>query len=45
MEHEYGLSIEKEFPKRKFDAVVKAVAHREFKDMELGDTIYDLNNK
>lgn len=45
VEHEYGLSIEKEFPKIKFDAIVKAVAHREFKDMELGDTIYDLNNK
>lgn len=45
VEHEYGLSIEKEFPKRKFDAIVKAVTHREFKDMELGDTIYDLNNK
>lgn len=45
VEHEYGLSIEKEYPKRKFDAIVKAVTHREFKDMELGDTIYDLNNK
>lgn len=35
VKHEYGLDIEKEFPKRKFDAVVLAVSHREFDGMNI----------
>ncbi len=34
VKHEYGVSLTKE-PKDKYDAVVLAVAHKEFKDMEI----------
>lgn len=33
--HEYGLSTTKALPKEKFDAVVLAVAHKEFLDLDL----------
>ncbi|MGB8375014.1 MAG: nucleotide sugar dehydrogenase [Salegentibacter sp.] len=48
VKHEYGLSTVKELPKAKFDAVVLAVAHKEFLEMDLdvlknGQTvIYDV---
>ena len=34
VKHEYGLEILTEMPKKKFDAVVLAVAHKEFRDMD-----------
>ena len=34
-EREYGLKITKELPKEKFDATILAVAHNEFKDMDI----------
>ncbi|RTE53798.1 nucleotide sugar dehydrogenase [Arenibacter aquaticus] len=46
--HEYGLTTTKELPKEKFDAVVLAVAHKEFLELELHDcctengVIYDV---
>ena len=35
VEHEYGLSITKNLPDEKFDAVVLTVAHQKFLEMEL----------
>ena len=35
VEHEYGLSITKNLPHEKFDAVVLTVAHQKFLEMEL----------
>lgn len=35
VEHEYGLSITKDLPNEKFDAVVLTVAHQKFLEMEL----------
>ena len=37
VEHEYGLETTTELPKKKFDAVVLAVAHKEFLQMNLDD--------
>ena len=34
VKHEYGLEILTEMPKKKFDAVVLAVAHKEFMEMD-----------
>lgn len=46
VEHEYGLDIETKLPNGKFDAVVLAVSHKEFKDLNSIDSelIYCLNN-
>lgn len=35
LKHEYGLQTINQLPQRKFDAVVLAVAHKEFLEMEL----------
>lgn len=35
MKHEYGIDIVNELPKDKFHAAIVAVAHREFRDMEV----------
>ncbi len=48
VKHEYGLTTVKEIPKEKYDAVVLAVAHKEFLEMDLdqlknGNTVvYDV---
>ena len=48
--HEYNMKTTQELPSEKFDAIVLAVAHREFKDMDLnalladGGIIYDVKN-
>lgn len=48
VKHEYGMTTVKELPKEKYDAVVLAVAHKEFLEMDLnilknGNTvIYDV---
>jgi len=46
VKHEYGLDIETKLPNGKFDAVVLAVSHKEFKDLNSIDSelIYCLNN-
>ena len=46
VKHEYGLDILAEMPERKFDAVIVAVAHKEFEktDLGLGNLVYMLNN-
>jgi UDP-N-acetyl-D-galactosamine dehydrogenase len=47
-EHEYGLSVTNELPTDKFDAAIMAVAHNEFKDLDVtsmvktGAVIYDV---
>ncbi len=40
--HEYGIDITNEFPDRKFDAAVIAVAHREFVSLNLLSILNDL---
>ncbi|MFD2518519.1 nucleotide sugar dehydrogenase [Salinimicrobium flavum] len=35
VQHEYGLTTTKDLPKEKFEAVVLAVAHKEFLDLDL----------
>ncbi|MDR1056208.1 MAG: nucleotide sugar dehydrogenase [Prevotellaceae bacterium] len=45
VKHEYGLDILTEMPKAKFDAAVLAVAHREFKNLDIdscSNLMYDL---
>lgn len=37
--HEYGISTENKLPKDRFDAVILAVGHREFKDLNLSDLL------
>lgn len=37
--HEYGISTENKLPKDTFDAVILAVGHREFKDLNLSDLL------
>jgi len=39
VKHEYGLDILTKIPEEKFDAVVVAVAHKEFKEIELKSEI------
>jgi UDP-N-acetyl-D-galactosamine dehydrogenase len=39
VEHEYGLEIVKEIPKRKLEAAVIAVAHKEFENIKLDSQI------
>ena len=47
-EHEYGLVVTKELPTDKFDAAIMAVAHNEFKEMDVtslvkeNSVIYDV---
>ena len=47
-EHEYGLTVTNELPTDKFDAAIMAVAHNEFKDLDVtsmvktGAVIYDV---
>ena len=43
VKHEYGLDTMKELPKGKFDAVVLAVAHEEFKCMNILDMLKELS--
>ena len=33
--HEYGIDVTDELPKEKFDAVILAVAHKEFMDLDV----------
>lgn len=46
--HEYGLEVLRDMPKHKFDGVVMAVSHKEFKDIDLSSitnnisVIYDV---
>ncbi|GHT14656.1 UDP-N-acetyl-D-galactosamine dehydrogenase [Bacteroidia bacterium] len=43
--HEYGLEVLTEMPEEKFDAVVMAVAHREFNKIKLNsEMIYSIKN-
>ena len=35
--YEYNISVKKEIPEGKFDAVILAVAHKEFTDMDLSN--------
>ena len=35
MKHEYGIDIVNELPKEKFSAAIIAVAHRQFREMEI----------
>ena len=50
VEHEYRISTVKDVPQEKFDAVVLAVAHKEFKDLDTSEllvengVIYDVKN-
>ncbi len=50
VKQEYGLSSVKEVPKKKFDAVVLAVAHNEFKNLDFDSIkndkaiVYDVKN-
>lgn len=37
VEHEYGLDILTEMPKGKFDALILAVAHKEFEEIDFSD--------
>lgn len=38
---EYGIEVCREIPNTRFDAVIAAVAHREFADMDLSDHLAD----
>ena len=48
VKYEYGIEVTNELPKRKFDAVVLAVAHNEFTDINIGslqkkvNVVYDV---
>jgi len=48
--HEYSIKTTKQFPKKKFDAIVLAVAHDEFKDIKLSklkkikSVVYDVKS-
>lgn len=48
VEHEYGLDIETKLPNGKFDAVVLAVAHAKFKNLDIDSLkkgiVYSINN-
>lgn len=39
VKHEYGLDITNELPSKKFDAVILAVAHNEFKTLKVRDLL------
>ncbi|MDD4428556.1 MAG: nucleotide sugar dehydrogenase [Paludibacter sp.] len=39
VKHEYGVTVLNELPKKKFDGVVLAVAHEEFKQLDLSQVI------
>ena len=38
-EHEYGLSVTNELPTEKFDAAIMAVAHNEFKELDVSSLV------
>lgn len=40
-EHEYGLVVTNELPTEKFDAAIMAVAHNEFKDLDITSLVKD----
>ena len=40
-EHEYGLSVTNELPTDKFDAAIMAVAHNEFKELDVTSLVKD----
>ena len=35
VKHEYGIDVTNELPKEKYDAVILAVAHKEFMDLDV----------
>ena len=37
VQHEYGLEVTNELPNEKYDAVILAVAHKEFLDMDVNN--------
>ena len=41
--HEYGIDIMSQLPKAKFDAVILAVAHNEFKTLDVSSVLKDMN--
>ena len=41
--HEYGIDIMSQLPKAKFDAVILAVAHEEFKILDVSSVLKDMN--
>lgn len=41
VEREYGIKVTNELPKTKFDAAVMAVAHREFKELDVTSLVND----
>lgn len=50
VKHEYGITTQNELPNQKFDAIVLAVAHQKFKDIDLSallnenGVVYDVKN-
>ena len=36
--HEYGVELQNDLPKEKFDAVILAVAHDEFRELDMKQT-------
>ena len=40
-EHEYGLTVTNELPTDKFDAAIMAVAHNEFKELDVASLVKD----
>ena len=43
VKHEYGLDIVNELPKEKFDAIILAVAHSDFKDLDIKQLSNDIS--
>ena len=43
VEKEYGIKISNECPNKKFDAAIAAVAHKEFKDLNIEQHLKDLH--
>lgn len=41
--HEYGIDIMSQLPKAKFDAVILAVSHEEFKILDVSSVLKDMN--
>ena len=41
VEREYGINVTNELPKEKFDAAIMAVAHREFKELDVTKLVKD----
>ncbi len=40
---EYGVELTNQFPQKKFDAIILAVAHKEYKDIELSDFVESID--